>query len=169
MSSDNLEHTKTSYSCSVCGAKILPNRVFCFECGPPDPPKIEPEETGISIKQAIKRIFIMVFLFLCVALVKLNFFSDGFILSPGMSNDDLSLNKKRGEQDDLLELIHTVIPSTVNVRSKPSMEGKILAVVEGGMNLDIIERKNGWSKVHVFKKTGWIASKLIKSEVQAIK
>ena len=169
MSSDNLEHTKTSYSCSVCGAKILPNRVFCFECGPPDPPKIEPEETGISIKQAIKRIFIMVFLFLCVASVKLNFFSDGFILSPGMSNDDLSLNKKRGEQDDLLELIHTVIPSTVNVRSKPSMEGKILAVVEGGMNLDIIERKNGWSKVHVFKKTGWIASKLIKSEVQAIK
>ncbi len=169
MNPDNLKQTKIIYFCSVCGAKILPNRIFCFECGPPELHKIEPEETGISIKQAIKRIIVMVFLFLCVVLVKLNFFSDGFILSPGRSNDDLSLNKKGAEQDDLLELIHTVIPSTGNVRSKPSMDGRIIAVVEGGMNLEIIERKNGWSKVHVFEKTGWIASKLIKSEIQAIK
>ena len=168
MSSDNLEHTKTSYSCSVCGAKILPNRVFCFECGPPDPPKIEPEETGISIEQAIKRIIVMVFLFLCVVLVKLNFFSDNFISSPAISNEDLSSNKKEDKQDDLFELIHTVIPSSANVRSKPSMDGKIIAIVEEGMNLTVIERKKEWSKVDVYKKTRWIASKLIKSEVQPI-
>ena len=168
MSSENLDHTKIAHFCSFCGAKILPNTFFCFKCGPPELPKREPEEVGISIEQAIKRIIVMVFLFLCVVLVKLNFFSDIFISSPGISNEDLSLNKKGDEQDNLLELVHTVILSSVNMRSKPSMDGKIIAIVEEGMNLTIIERSNGWSKIHVFGKTGWIASKLIKSEVQPI-
>ena len=110
----------------------------------------------------------MVFLFLCVVLVKFNFFSDNFISSPAISNEDLSSNKKEDEQDDLFELIHTVIPSSANVRSKPSMDGKIIAIVEEEMNLTVIERKKEWSKVDVYKKTGWIVSKLIKSEVQPI-
>ena len=70
---------------------------------------------------------------------------------------------------DLFELIHTVIPSTANVRSKPSMDGQVVAIVEEGMTLTLIEKKQGWTKVRVFEKTGWIASKLIKSEVQASK
>ena len=163
-----MDHTKIAHFCSFCGAKILPNTFFCFKCGPPELPKREPEEVGISIEQAIKRIIVMVFLFLCVVLVKLNFFSDNFISSPARSNEDLSSNKKEVKQDDLFELIHTVIPSSANVRSKPSMDGEIIAIVEEGMNLTVIERKKEWSKVDVYKKTGWIASKLIKSEVQPI-
>ena len=56
-----------------------------------------------------------------------------------------------------------------NVRSKPSMDGQVIAVVEEGMGLIIVKKKGGWTKIHVFEKTGWIASSLIKSEVQKVK
>jgi len=55
------EESKPPSFCSVCGAKILPEKIFCFECGPPDPLKKEPEETGISLEQAVVRIAGLVF------------------------------------------------------------------------------------------------------------
>ena len=73
------------------------------------------------------------------------------------------------DRGDAFDLIHTVIPSSANVRSKPSRDGHVIAIVEEGMNLFLIEKKEGWTKIRVFEKTGWIASGLIKSEVHTIK
>jgi len=162
------EESKPTSLCSVCGAKILPEKIFCFECGPPDPLKKEPEETGISLEQAVVRIAGLVFLFVCVALVKFYVSTDDFSLADKDREVQSSINGKK-IQDDAFELIHTVIPSSANVRSKPSIDGRVIAIVEEGMNLNPIEKKEGWTKIRVFEKTGWIASRLIKSEVQAIK
>tara|TARA_B100000470_G_C19629022_1_gene318987 strand:- start:82 stop:594 length:513 start_codon:yes stop_codon:yes gene_type:complete len=162
------EESKPTSLCSVCGAKILPKKIFCFECGPPDPLKKEPEETGISLEQAVVRIAGLVFLFVCVALVKFYVSTDDFSLADKDRKVQLSINGKK-IQDDAFELIHTVIPSSANVRSKPSKDGRVIAIVEKGMNLNPIEKKEGWTKIRVFEKTGWIASRLIKSEVQTIK
>jgi len=162
------EESKPPSFCSVCGAKILPEKIFCFECGPPDPLKKEPEETGISLEQAVVRIAGLVFLFVCVALVKFYVSTDDFSLADKDREVQSSINGKK-IQDDAFELIHTVIPSSANVRSKPSIDGRVIAIVEEGMNLNPIEKKEGWTKIHVFEKTGWIASRLIKSEVQTIK
>ena len=162
------EESKPTSLCSVCGAKILPKKIFCFECGPPDPLKKEPEETGISLEQAVVRIAGLVFLFVCVALVKFYVSTDDFSLADKDRKVQLSINGKK-IQDDAFELIHTVIPSSANVRSKPSIDGRVIAIVEEGMNLNPIEKKEGWTKIRVFEKTGWIASRLIKSEVQTIK
>jgi len=162
------EESKPTSLCSVCGAKILPKKNFCFECGPPDPLKKEPEETGISLEQAVVRIAGLVFLFVCVALVKFYVSTDDFSLADKDREVQSSINGKK-IQDDAFELIHTVIPSSANVRSKPSIDGRVIAIVEEGMNLNPIEKKEGWTKIRVFEKTGWIASRLIKSEVQAIK
>ena len=162
------EESKPTSWCSVCGAKILPKKNFCFECGPPDPLKKEPEETGISLEQAVVRIAGLVFLFVCVALVKFYVSTDDFSLADKDREVQSSINGKK-IQDDAFELIHTVIPSSANVRSKPSIDGRVIAIVEEGMNLNPIEKKEGWTKIRVFEKTGWIASRLIKSEVQAIK
>jgi SH3-like domain-containing protein len=49
------------------------------------------------------------------------------------------------------------------------MDGQVIAVVEEGMNLIIVKKKQDWTKVRVFEKTGWISSRLIKSEVQNVK
>jgi len=163
------EESKPTSFCSVCGAKILPKKIFCFECGPPDPLKKEPEETGISLEQAVVRIAGLMFLFLCVALVKFDVFTDDFISHTDKDRDIQSSIDGKKIQDDGFELIHTVIPSSANVRSKASMDGHVVAIVEEGMNLTLIEKKEGWTKIHVFGKTGWIASSLIKSEVQNIK
>ncbi|HIO23747.1 MAG TPA: hypothetical protein EYN22_05090 [Nitrospinaceae bacterium] len=162
------EESKPTSLCSVCGAKILPKKIFCFECGPPDPLKKEPEETGISLEQAVVRIAGLVFLFVCVALVKFYVSTDDFSLADKDREVQSSINGKK-IQGDAFELIHTVIPSSANVRSKPSIDGRVIAIVEEGMNLNPIEKKEGWTKIRVFEKTGWIASRLIKSEVQAIK
>ena len=162
------EESKPTFFCSVCGAKILPKKIFCFECGPPDPLKKEPEETGISLEQAVVRIAGLVFLFVCVALVKFYVSTDDFSLADKDREVQSSINGKK-IQNDAFELIHTVIPSSANVRSKPSIDGRVIAIVEEGMNLNPIEKKEGWTKIRVFEKTGWIASRLIKSEVQAIK
>ena len=64
------KESKLTSLCSVCGTKILPETIFCFECGLPDLPNKEPEETGISLEQAVMRIGVLVLLFLCVVLVK---------------------------------------------------------------------------------------------------
>ena len=167
-SREHSKESKLTSLCSVCGAKILPKKIFCFECGPPDPLKKEPEETGISLEQAVVRIAGLVFLFVCVALVKFYVSTDDFSLADKDREVQSSINGKK-IQGDAFELIHTVIPSSANVRSKPSIDGRVIEIVEEGMNLNPIEKKEGWTKVRVFEKTGWIASRLIKSEVQTIK
>ena len=164
-----LEKSKTTSFCSVCGAQILPKTIFCFECGPPDLPKKEPEETGISLEQAVIRIGVLVFLFVCVVLVKYDISTDYLVFLADQDSEVQSSIDGKKVQDDGFELIHTVIPSSANVRSKPSMDGHVIAIVEEGMNLTLIEKKEDWTKIHVFGKTGWIASRLIKSEVQNVK
>ncbi|HIO24083.1 MAG TPA: hypothetical protein EYN22_06820 [Nitrospinaceae bacterium] len=164
-----LEESKPTSFCPVCGAQILPKTIFCFECGPPDLPKKEPEETGISLEQAVIRIGVLVFLFVCVVLVKYDTFTDYLVFLADQDSEVQSSIDGKKVQDDGFELIHTVIPSSANVRSKPSIDGHVIAIVEEGMNLTLIEKKEDWTKIHVFEKTGWIASRLIKSEVQTIK
>ena len=163
------EESKPTSFCSVCGAKILPKTIFCFECGLPDLPKKEPEETGISLEQAVIRIGVLVFLFVCVVLVKYEISTDYLVFLADQDSEVQSSIDGKKVQDDGFELIHTVIPSSANVRSKPSIDGHVIAIVEEGMNLTLIEKKEDWTKIHVFEKTGWIASRLIKSEVQTIK
>ena len=164
-----LEESKPTSFCPVCGAQILPKTIFCFECGPPDLPKKEPEETGISLEQAVIRIGVLVFLFVCVVLVKYDTSTDYLVFLADQDSEVQSSIDGKKVQDDGFELIHTVIPSSANVRSKPSIDGLVIAIVEEGMNLTLIEKKEDWTKIHVFEKTGWIASRLIKSEVQTIK
>ena len=161
--------SKLTSLCSVCGTKILPGIIFCFECGLPDLPKKEPEETGISLEQAVMRIGVLVLLFLCVVLVKFDIAMDDLFFSSDTVLEADSLNFREKDQGDGFELIHMVIPSSANVRSKPSIDGHVIAIVEEGMNLTLIEKKEDWTKIHVFEKNGWIASRLIKSEVQNVK
>ncbi len=170
--SGSREHSKESKltsSCSVCSAKILPGTIFCFECGLPDLPKKEPEETGISLEQAVMRIGVLVFLFVCVVLVKFEVSMEDLFFSSDTALEADALNLREKDQGGGLELIHTVIPLLANVRSKPSIDSQVIAVVEEGMNLVFVEKKQDWTKVRVFEKTGWIASRLIKSEVQNVK
>ena len=168
-SREHSKELKLTSVCTVCSAKILSGTIFCFECGLPDLPNKEPEETGISLEQAVMRIGALVFLFVCIALVRFDVSIDDLFFSSDTVLEADSLNLSEKDQGDGFELLHTVIPPLVNVRSKPSMDGQVIDVVEAGMNLVVVEKKKDWTKVRVFEKTGWIASKLIKAEVQNVK
>ena len=168
-SREHSKKLKLTSVCTVCSAKILSGTIFCFECGLPDLPNQEPEETGISLEQAVMRIGVLVFLFTCVILAKFDVSMDDLFFSSDTVLEADSLNFGEKNQGDGFEVIHTVIASLANVRAKPSMEGEVLAVVEKGMNLIIVEKKKNWTKVRVLEKTGWISSGLIKSEVQNVK
>ena len=160
--------SKATSCCAICGAKLLPKAMFCFECGPPLPLGKEPEETGISLDQALFRIGALVLWFMSVILVKLDGSGNGLFPEKDKEGKTGALIESKNIQDNSFEAIHTVIPSSANIRSKPSMDGKVVAIAEQGMNLTIVERNQDWSKVRVFEITGWIATRLIKTEIQAI-
>jgi hypothetical protein len=155
------------FFCSTCGAKVSSGGLFCRECAPPILPIDEPEETGISFEQALKRIFILILLFLSIAVIKLDLSISSLFLNNTKSDYSGSLIESKKKSNEAFDVMHTVIPHTANVRSKPSIKSEIIGMVKQGMNLVVIESNESWSKVHVFEKTGWIASRLIKAEVQA--
>ena len=143
------------FFCDTCGAKVFPDGLFCSECAPPILPIEEPEEIGISFEQALIRIFILLLLFVSIAVIKL----------------DLSMLLIEGKEQFIepFDVTHTVIPQSANIRSRASINSKVIGMVNQGMNLVVIESNDSWSKVHAFEKTGWIASRLIKPKIQAKK
>jgi hypothetical protein len=153
--------------CSTCGAKVLSSGLFCRECAPPILPIEEPEEIGISFEQAITRIFILILLFASIAVIKLDLSISSLFLNNTKNEDSDSLNESKSKSNESFDVIHTVIPHSAKVRSKPSIKSEVIGMVKQGMNLVVIETIESWSKVHAFEKTGWIASRLIKSEIQA--
>jgi hypothetical protein len=155
------------FFCSTCGAKILSSGLFCSECVPPILPIDGPEEIGISFEQAIKRIFILVLLFASIVVIKLDLSISSLFLNNTNSEDSGSLIESKKQSNEPFDLIHTVIPHSANVRSKPSMQSEVIGMVKQGMKLVVIESNDSWSKVHAFEKTGWIASRLIKAEILA--
>ena len=157
------------FFCATCGAKVSSGGLFCRECAPPILPIDEPEETGISFEQALKRIFILILLFLSIAVIKLDLSISSLFLNNAKSEYSDSLIENNKQSIERFDVIHTVIPHTAIVRSKPSVKSEVIGRVKQGRNLVVIKSNESWSKVHAFGKTGWIASRLIKAEIQTMK
>jgi len=155
------------FFCATCGDKVLPDGLFCMKCVPPTLPIGEPEEIGISLRQALTRILILLLLFLSIAIIKLELSVSSLFLNNSKNVYSDSFTEGKMKSNESFDLIHTVIPHTANIRSKPSIKSDVIGMVKQGMNLVIIESNESWSKIHVFEKTGWIASRLIKPEIQA--
>lgn len=152
--------------CTECHARLSPRGVFCPECDPPLPPGGEPEETGISFGQAMLRIGALMVLFLAVAFVKLDISLDSLFSEKHATGELEMLSDLERPQDKDFQTVHTVLVPFANIRLEPSVNGNIITVVEQGMTLEVIEDNGRWSKVRAFDKTGWIANKLLQSEVQ---
>ena len=150
--------------CGTCGAKVFPDGLFCRKCALPMLPIIEPEEIGISFEQALTRIFILVLFFVSIAVIKLDISISSLFLNNSKVDYSSSLIIEKQPSNDSYDAIHTVIPSSANIRSKPSIKSQVIAQVKQGVKLIVIESDESWSKVHVLEKTGWIASRLIKQK-----
>ena len=153
--------------CAVCESRLPPGAIFCPDCDPPLPPGEEPEETGISFGQALLRIGILVILFVAIVIGRLDFSFDRLFSGKQMNGVLETLPANEQPQDNDFQTVHIVIVPLANIRSKPSIGGNIVLVAEQGMNLEVIEGNEDWSKVRVLGKTGWISNQLFKSEILA--
>ena len=158
---------RSNFFCATCGANILPDGIFCSQCASPFLPIGEPEETGISFGQALIRIFILILLFLSIAIIKLDLSASSLFLNNSKNVYSDSFTEGKIKSNEPFDLIHIVIPHTANIRSKPFIKSDIIGMVKQGMNLVVIESNESWSKVHALEQTGWIASRLLKTEIQA--
>lgn len=153
--------------CAVCDTRLSPDAIFCLVCDPPLPPGVEPEETGISFRQALLRILILVTLFVAIVFGKLEVPFDGLLVDKNNIINQETLAENEQPKDKDFQTIHTIVVSSANIRSKPSIQGEIVLTAEKGTDLEVIVSEKNWSKVRVLEKIGWISNKLFKSEIIA--
>lgn len=153
--------------CDVCGTLLPAPGFFCVKCDPPAPPDPDPEK-GLNASQTSLRIVLLLMVFIVVAVVRLdidlqNIFPDEVAREAPM---------KVAEDEDF-KLIFKIKVSFANLRDKPNTKtSKILFVLPKGTSVEVLEKKGSWSRIQTKPKsgkdarTGWLASKLLDSEIK---
>ena len=110
---------------------------------------------------------VLVALFVAVAFSKLDIPFDPLSLGKPVKGEQEMLVENNPSQNKDFQTVHIVTVPLANIRSKPSMDWKIILTAEQGMSLTVIEVKKNWSKIRVLEKIGWISNKLFKTEIIA--
>jgi len=161
-------NTKREYQyCDTCGSLLPAPGFFCIQCDPPEPPEPDPEK-GLNFSQAYLRITLLVLIFMVVVVVKLEI--NPLSLFHDLSTDEVPLQVA---EDEDYEMFFKVNVSFANLRDAPNTKtSTILFVLTQGTEVEILEKKGKWSKIRSKPKakdsprTGWLASKLIDSEIK---
>ena len=153
--------------CDVCVTLLPAPGFFCVKCDPPEPPDPDPEK-GLIASQASLRIVLLILVFIVVAVVRLEI--DLQNLAPEEVASEASL--KVAEDEDF-KLLFKVKVSSANLRDKPNTKtSKIIFVLSKGTPVEVLEKKGNWSKIRSNprpgeeSRTGWLASKLLDSEIK---
>ena len=156
-----------SFYCDSCNSLLPPPGYFCVQCEPPHGPDLK-IENELTFSQAMLRICLMILLFIVLSIFKLdiNLFDGSTI---GQNETKLKI-----PEDEDFKLFYKINTGLANVRSLPnSKTSKIIATLPMETKVEILhEMHRGWSKVKYKKepgdkyKTGWIATKLLSSEIK---
>ena len=153
--------------CDVCVTLLPAPGFFCIKCDPPEPPDPDPEK-GLIASQASLRIVLLVLVFIVVAVVKLEI--DFQNLASGEKASEVPLKVL---EDKDFKLLFKVKVISANLRNIPNTKGsKIISVLSKGTPVEVLEKKDRWSKIRSNTNpeeeplTGWIASKLLDSEIK---
>ena len=153
--------------CDVCVTLLPAPGFFCVKCDPPEPPDPDPEK-GLIASQASLRIVLLILVFIVVAMVRLEI--DLQNLAPEEIASEASL--KVAEDEDF-KLLFKVKVSSANLRDKPNTKtSKIIFVLSKGTPVEVLVKKGNWSKIRSNPRpgeesqTGWLASKLLDSEIK---
>ena len=134
------------FNCDTCSSLLPTPGFYCEQCEPPSGPA-SIMEGELTFYQAMLRISLLILLFLVIAIFKLDI----------NVADELTFNKKEAK-----------------LRSVPnSKTSKIIDTLSMGTQVEILhEMHRGWSKVKYRMesgdqyKIGWIATKLLSSEIK---
>ncbi len=153
--------------CDTCGAILPAPGFFCAQCGPPSAPDID-TENGLSFFQACLRITLLTLIFIAVVMVKLE-------IDPAtlFQNQEVKEPPLKIAEDEDYKIFFKVNVSFANLRDEPdTTTSTILFVLPKGTQVEVLDKKEGWSKIRSKPKsgeqarTGWLASKLLDSEIK---
>ena len=150
--------------CDSCNSLLPSPGYYCVQCEPPQGP--EPDIEGeLEFSQAVLRISLLTLLFLVIAVFKLD-------VMDVFSSKAQETPMKIAEDEDF-KIFFKVNTGMVNLRSLPNMKtSKIIGSLLMGAQVEVLKTERGWSKVKLKSqageapKTGWIASKLLDTEIK---
>ena len=152
--------------CDSCNSLLPSPGYYCVQCEPPQGPESDCEGE-LQFSQAMLRISLLTLLFLVVAVFKLD-----IKLTEVFSSSAQETPMKVAEDEDF-KVFFKVNTGLVNLRSLPNMKtSKIISSLVMGAQVEVLGAEGVWSKVKLKPqageepKTGWIATKLLDSEIK---
>lgn len=153
--------------CDSCDTLLPAPGFYCAICNPPEPPEAF-KERGLSISQTALRIFSIILIFIAVVIFKIDIDPNPVSEVPVVVEAPLKI-----AEDEDYKIFFKVNVSFANLRDKPSSKkSTILFVLPLGTQVEVLEKKGKWSKVRSNPKprqqsrTGWLASRLLDSEIK---
>ena len=152
--------------CGTCNSPIPAPGFFCVQCGPPDGP-VAVQEGQLTFFKMILRVTLLTLLFLIIAIFKLDINLIGFLpINQGETQIKVA-------EDEDFKIIFKVNTGLANIRNLPNMKtSKIIDSIPIGTQVMVNGVQGDWSKIEYSHelndnlKTGWIAKKLLDSEIK---
>ena len=152
--------------CDTCNSIMPPPGFFCIQCGPPDGP-VAVVEGELTFFKMILRVTLLTLLFLIIAIFKLDINLIGFLpINQGETQIKVA-------EDEDFKIIFKVNTDLANIRNLPNMKtSKIIDSIPIGTQVMVNGVQGDWSKIEYSHelndnlKTGWIAKKLLDSEIK---
>ena len=152
--------------CDSCNSLLPAPGYYCVQCEPPQGPGSD-SEGELKFSQAMLRISLLTLLFLVIAFYKLD-----LKLMDGFSSSVQEIPLKVSEDKDF-KVFFKVNTKMVNLRNLPKMKtSKIIGSLKMGDQVEVLGEDRIWSNVKLKPqageeaKTGWIATKLLDSEIK---
>ena len=154
---------KTDNICETCG-NLVPDRApFCPRCGPPEVPDNN-IKGGISIGKTYLGIFLLLMVFITIAIFKLDIKVDRTLWVSLVG--DISGSERQFPHEKDYIVIHTIRGKETQVRENPRRSSNAFAVLKKGDSIKIIKVEGEWSMIEINGKSGWIFKDDMESEIQ---
>ena len=152
--------------CDSCNSLLPAPGYYCVQCEPPQGPGSD-SEGELKFSQAMLRISLLTLLFLVIAFYKLE-----VKLVDSFSSSVQEMPLKVSEDKDF-KVFFKVNTKMANLRNLPKMKNsKIIGSLRMGDQVELLGEDRVWSNVKLKPqageeaKIGWIATKLLDSEIK---
>ncbi|MBC8283838.1 MAG: SH3 domain-containing protein [Nitrospinae bacterium] len=151
--------------CDTCNSLLPAPGYYCVQCEPPHGPE-STIEGELTFSQAMLRISLLILLFVILAVFKLDV----------KMMDVLPIGQEKKLQiaeDEDFKIFFKINTGLANIRSLPNVKtSKIIASLPMGTQVEVLGSERVWSEVKFNSEagdqaqTGWIATKLLSSEIK---
>jgi len=152
--------------CDSCNSLLPASGLFCVQCDPPEGPILVPEGE-LTFPQAMLRIALLILLFLTIAIFKL----DINVIEVLSNNQDET--KIKVTEDEDFKIVFKVNAVMANIRSLPNIKtSTIIDKIPKSTQVMVNGVEGDWSRIKYRAeiganfKTGWIATRLLDSEIK---